>query len=96
MCLLACALICIPQFPLPVVIHYLGVGMLFLPILPAGVVSGQFRKSPFEINALDAHQTLCVRVPQRTGLSVVENKSSLIGPSGGNQGQRPAVNFSKL
>jgi hypothetical protein len=96
MCLLPCTLVGIPKSLIPVLIHYLRVWMLFLPILPAGVVRGQFRKPPFEINALNAHQPFCIRVPERIGLSVVENKSSLIGPSGGNQGQRPVVDFAAV
>ena len=52
-------------------IHNFTTRVLFLPIPPAGVVRRQFRKPSFEINALDAHQTFCVRVPQRAGLPVV-------------------------
>jgi len=76
--------------------YYLGIRVLFLPIPPAGVVRRQFRKPSFEINALDAHQTFCVRVPQRARLPVVKNKGSLIGPSGRNQSQGFAVNFAAV
>ena len=70
--------------------------MLFLPILPAGVLRCKLRQPSLEIDALDTHQTFLVWVPQRIGLSVVENKSSLIGPSGRNQGQGFAVNFAAV
>ena len=70
--------------------------MLFLPILPARIVGRQFRQPAFEINPLDAHQTFFVWVPQRVGLSVVENKSPPIGPSGRNQGQGFSVNFAAV
>ncbi len=70
--------------------------MLVLPILPAGVVGIQFWQPSFEIDALDAHQTFFVGVPERVGLSVVENKSSFIGPSRRNQGQGFSVNFTAV
>ena len=70
--------------------------MFFLPILPTGVVGRQFRQPPFEVNALDTHQSFFVWVPQRVGLPVVENKSSLIGPSGRDQSQGLAVNFAAV
>ena len=70
--------------------------MLFLPILPAGVVGMQFWQPSFEIDALDAHQTFFVGVPERVGLSVVENKSSFIGPSRRNQGKGFSVNFTAV
>ena len=77
-------------------IHYFTTRVFFLPVLPAGVVRSQFWKPSLKINALDAHQAFCVRVPQRAGLPVVENKSSLIGPSGRNQGQGFAVDFAAV
>ena len=82
-----------PTFPS---IHNFTTWVPFLPILPAGVVRRQFRQPSFEINSLDAHQTLWVGVPQRVGLSIIENKSSLIGPPGRNQSQGFPVNFAAV
>ena len=70
--------------------------MFFVPFLPTGVVGRQFRQPSFEINSLYAHQAFFVGVPERVGLSVVENKSSFIGPSRRNQGQGFPVNFTAV
>ena len=70
--------------------------MLFLPILPAGVVGIQYWQPSFVIDSLDAHQTFLIGVPKRVGLSVVKNKSSVISPSRRNQGQGFPVNFTAV
>ena len=77
-------------------IHNFAIRVFFLPILPGDVVRRQLRQPSFKIHSLDAHQAFCVRVPQRAGLPVVENKSSLIGPSGRDQSQGLAVNFAAV
>ena len=55
--------------------------MFLLPVLPAGVFRSQFWQPPLEINSLDAHQSVFIRVPQRPGFPVVQNKGALIRPS---------------
>ncbi len=76
--------------------HYSGMRMLFLPILPAGVIGIQFSQPSFVIDSLDAHQTFLIGVPERVGLSIVENKSSVIGPSRRNQGKGFPINFTAV
>jgi len=76
--------------------HYSGMRVLFLPILPAGVIGFKLRQPTLEIHSLDAHQPFFVRVPERVGLPVVENKGSVIGPSRGNQGKGFPVNFTAV
>ena len=61
--------------------------MLGLPFEPARIVRSKLGQPSFEINTLNSLQALLIGVPQGVGFPVVKNKGSLVGPSGGDQGE---------
>ena len=55
--------------------------MFLHPIFPFGILKGQSGELSFKINALDAHQTLILGIPQRAGFLIIQNKGAVIGPA---------------
>ena len=72
--------------PKDLLFHNPGIRMFFYPLLPFGVLGGKFGQPSFKIHALDAHQPFVVRIPQRSSLTIVQNKGAVIGPAGRYQG----------
>ena len=74
----------IPVTQLPIrhyLLHYPGLGMLFLPFSPAGVFKFQHRQIPVEIETLDAPQAIFMGIPQRTGFFIIQNKGTVVSPT---------------
>lgn len=57
------------------------------PLFPLGVLGGNFGEPSFEVFPLDAHEALSIGIPEATRLSVVENKSVVVGPTRGYKGE---------
>lgn len=55
--------------------------MFLHPLFPLGILEGQPGELFFKINALDAHQPVIVRIPQRTGFFIIQYKGAVIGPA---------------
>jgi hypothetical protein len=51
--------------------QYLGIWIFLNPLSPPSVLRGNFGEPSLEVFSLDAHETLSIRIPQATGLSVV-------------------------
>ena len=61
--------------------HNFGMRMLFHPLFPLGICRGQPGKLSLKKNALDTHQPIIVRIPQRTGFFIVQDKGAFISPA---------------
>ena len=71
--------------------HNPGIGMLFLPFIPAGVFKIQHRQAPIEINTLNTSEALFVGIPQRTGFFIIQDKGTVVSPTRRHQRNVAAV-----
>ena len=66
------------------------------PLSPLGIFGLDSEKPSFEIWPLDTHEPFSVRIPEGTGLLVIEDKCIVVCPAGRGDGQNASVNFTAI
>ncbi len=86
-------------WPIPVSVESFqdaGIGISIHPVTPAHIFRRKYRQPPFEIFSLNTHETFFVRVPEASGLTVIQNKCVAVCPARWGQGQDLTVNLSAV